>query len=117
MADKKDNNKPLLPNKPPRSKYQIRVILATIAVIIGVIYINNSSDLKEIHQSQCEQMLRAGDVKKVVLIKNKDIVEITLKAEALQNAKYRQDIEEGLMGGSANGPHYRMTITSIDRFD
>ena len=116
MADKKENNKPLLPNKPPRGNYQIWIILATIAVIFGVMYINNSSDLKEITQNQFEQMVKAGDVKKVTLIKNKDIVEITLTADALQNAKYRQDIEEGLMG-SSNGPHYKLTITSIDRFD
>src|SRR5687768_5193214 len=117
MADKKENNKPLLPNKPPRGNYQVWVILVTIAVIFGVMYINNSSDLKEITQGQFEQMVKAGDVRKVALIKNKDIVEITLKAEALQNAKYRQDMEEGLLGSSSNGPHYKLTITSIDRFD
>ena len=117
MADKKENNKPLLPNKPPRGNYQIWVILATIAVIFGVMYINNSSDLKEVTQYEFEQMVRAGDVRKVALIKNKEIVEITLKAEALQNAKYRQDMEEGPLGSSSNGPHYKLAITSIDRFD
>ncbi|HEY9489975.1 MAG TPA: ATP-dependent metallopeptidase FtsH/Yme1/Tma family protein, partial [Chryseosolibacter sp.] len=117
MADKKENNKPLLPNKPPRGNYQVWVILATIAVIFGVMYINNSSDLKEVTQTQFEQMVRSGDVRKVALIKNKDIVEITLKSEALQNAKYRQDLEEGPLGSNANGPHYKLTITSIDRFD
>jgi AFG3 family protein len=117
MADKKDNNKPLLPNKPPRGNYQIWVILASIAVIMGVVYINNSTDLKDIQQSQFEQMLKDGHIRKVVLIKNKDVVEITLTAEALQNPRYRQDIEEGLMGGSTNGPHYKMTIPSVDRFD
>lgn len=117
MADKKENNKPLLPNKPPRGNYQIWVILATIAVIFGVMYINNSSDLKEVTQYEFEQMVRAGDVRKVALIKNKEVVEITLKAEALQNAKYRQDMEEGPLGSSSNGPHYKLAITSIDRFD
>lgn len=117
MADKKENNKPLLPNKPPRGNYQIWVILATVAVILGVMYISNSSDLKEINQYDFEQMVKSGDVKKVALIKNKDIVEVTLTADALQNAKYRQDIEEGVLGSNANGPHYRLTITSIDRFD
>ena len=48
MADKKENNKPLLPTKPPRGNYQIWVILATVAVILGVMYFNNSSNLKEI---------------------------------------------------------------------
>lgn len=117
MADKKENNKPLLPNKPPRGNYQIWVILAAIAVIFGVMSIYNSNELKEIQQSQFEQMLKEGHVRRVVLIKNKDVVEVTLTAEALQNAKYRKDIEDGLMGGSTNGPHYRMTIPSIDRFD
>lgn len=116
MADKK-NDKPLLPNKPPRGNYQIWVILATIAVILGVMYINKSSDLKEVTQYEFEQMVRGGDVRKVALIKNKDLVEITLKAEALQNAKYRQDLENGPLGGSSNGPQYKLTITSIDRFD
>ena len=116
MADKKDN-KPLLPTKPPRGNYQIWVILAAIAVIFGVMYISNSSDLKEVSQSEFEQMVRSGDVRKVALIKNKEIVEITLKAEALQNAKYRQDLENGPLGGTGNGPHYKLRITSIDRFD
>lgn len=117
MADKKDNNKPLLPTKPPRGNYQIWVILATIAVILGVMYINNSSDLKEVSQQDFEQMVRSGDVRKVALIKNQELIEITLKAEALQNAKYRQDLENGPLGGSSTGPHYKLRITSIDRFD
>ena len=68
MADKKEN-KPLLPSKPPRGNYQIWVILATIAVIFGVMYINNSSDFKEVTQYEFEQMVKAGDVRKVALIK------------------------------------------------
>src|ERR1043165_6538597 len=97
MADKK-NDKPLLPNKAPRGNYQIWVILATIAVILGVMYINNSSDLKVVDESEFKQMLQNGDVKKVFLVKNQELVEITLKPEALQNAKYRQDISEGPLG-------------------
>jgi cell division protease FtsH len=118
MADKKNENKPLLPGKPPRGNYQIWVILAAIAVIFGVMYINNSSDLKEVSQTEFEQMLRGGDVRKVALIKNKEIVEITLTADALQNAKYRQQLEEGYLGSNnASGPHFKLRITSIDRFD
>ncbi len=116
MADKK-NDKPLLPTKPPRGNYQIWVILATIAVILGVMYINNSSDLKEITQRDFEQMVQSGDVKKVALIKNQELVEITLTPEALKNAKYRQDISEGPLGTNQAGPHYKLRITSIDRFD
>jgi AFG3 family protein len=116
MADKKDNNKPLLPSKPPRGNYQVWVILATIAVILGVMYINNSSDLKEIKMPRFEQMLASGDIKSVILIKNKELVEVTLKPEALKNTKY-QDIAESPLGSNANGPHYKLKITSVDRFD
>jgi AFG3 family protein len=116
MADKK-NDKPLLPNKAPRGNYQIWVILATIAVILGVMYINNSSDLKEITQRDFEQMVQSGDVRKVALIKNQELVEITLTPDALKNAKYRQDISEGPLGTNQAGPHYKLRITSIDRFD
>ena len=95
MADKKDNNKPLLPTKPPRGNYQIWVILATVAVIIGVMYFNNSNNLKEIDYDTFKQMVSSGDVKKVVLVQNRKFVEITLKPEALQNAKYKQDLNIG----------------------
>jgi hypothetical protein len=45
------------------------------------------------------------------------LVEITLKAEALQNAKYKQEIERSSPWGvNASGPHYKMKIGSIDKF-
>ena len=120
MADKKDNNKPLLPTKPPRGNYQIWVILATVAVIIGVMYFNNSNNLKEIDYDTFKQMVSSGDVKKVVLVQNRKFVEITLKPEALQNAKYKQDLNigEGLVGGgNANGPHFSMKVVDVGNFD
>src|SRR6186713_1022912 len=118
MADKNKESKPLLPNKAPRGNYQIWVILATIAVILGVMWINNSSDLKEINEDQFEAMVRSGDVRKVTLIKNQELVEITLTSEAQQSPKYKQDITDGPLGGSnTSGPHYKYRITSIDRFD
>src|SRR5688500_10342521 len=117
MADKPKDNKPLLPKQAPRGNYQIWVILATIAVILGVMYINNSNDLKEVSQKEFEQMVRNGDVRKVALIKNQELVEITLTSDALQNAKYRQDISENMLGNNVSGPHYKLRITSIDRFD
>ena len=120
MADKKDNNKPLLPSKPPRGNYQIWVILATVAVIIGVMYFNNSNNLKEIDYDTFKQMVSSGDVKKVVLVQNRKFVEITLKPEALQNAKYKQDLNIGegpLGGGSASGPHFSMKVVDVGNFD
>lgn len=119
MADKKENNKPLLPTKPPRGNYQIWVILATVAVIIGVMYFTNNSNLKDVDQDTFKQMVNNGDVRKVVLVQNRKFVEITLKTEALQNAKYKQDlnISEGPLGGSAAGPHFSMKVVDPGNFD
>ena len=70
MADKKENNKPIIPTKPPRGNYQIWVILATVAVIFGVMYMHSSSGLKEKSYDEFVRMVNNGDVKKVVLVIN-----------------------------------------------
>jgi AFG3 family protein len=116
MADKESDNH-LLPGKPPRRKYLVWVSLATVVVLIGLMWINNASDLKEINNAQFEQMVRSGDVRRVTLIKNLELVEITLKSEALQNAKYRQGMQEGPLGVlNTAGPHYKYRIISVDHF-
>ncbi|MBL0739772.1 ATP-dependent zinc metalloprotease FtsH [Chryseolinea lacunae] len=119
MADKKENNKPLLPTKPPRGNYQIWVILATLAVIFGVMYFSNSNNLKDLDYDEFKQMVSSGDVKKVELIQNRKFVEVTLKQEALNNAKYKELLTKGLMGGSADnkGPHFVVKVVDSGNFD
>jgi len=116
MADKERENK-ILPPKVPRPNYQMWIILALVAVILAVSYFNRSGDLAEIHSSTFKDMIQRKDIKKVVLIKNEDLVEITLKAEALQNAAYKQELEKSSpFGVNPNGPHYKLKIGSIDKF-
>ncbi|HEX5167803.1 MAG TPA: ATP-dependent zinc metalloprotease FtsH [Cyclobacteriaceae bacterium] len=115
MTDKKD--KPLLPNKPPKGNYQIWVIMVSIAVIFGIFYLNNFSELPEKTYDEFEEMVKSNDVSQVLLIKNQDIAEITLKPEALQNAKYKQELEHSPLGVSPKGPHFKVKIVSVDRFD
>lgn len=116
MADKKDN-KPLLPNKAPRGNYQIWVILATLAVIFGVVYMNTSAKLKEKSLDELREMVKNGDVKEVVLVKNRDLVEVTLTSEALNNAKYKNDITTGPWNNSDSGPHFEVRIVDKGNFD
>ncbi len=117
MADKKENNKPLLPTKPPRGNYQIWVILATVAVIFGVMYFNNTSTLKDVDYDAFKQMVRSGDVKKVTLVQNRKFVEVTLKSEALQNAKYKDQLNNSSFGSNAAGPHFVMKVVDAGNFD
>src|SRR5690349_5723360 len=108
MADKPKENKPLLPGKAPKGNYQIWVILATVAVVLGVMYMSSLGSLKEISKSELENMIRENYVKKVILVEEQGhpIAEITLNEEALKNAKYRQDFEKGPLGANSSGPHY-----------
>lgn len=113
-TEKKDNNK-VQPPKAPKSNYQLWVILVTVAVILGVVYINSTNNLKEVTQTDIENMIRSGDVKKIALIQDQKIVEVTLTEDALKNAKYN-DIQEGLTSNKS-GPHYKHKINSVDNFD
>lgn len=116
MADK-ERDKKIIPPKVPRPNYQMWIILVLVAVILGISYFNKSGDLVEIPSSRFEDMVEARDIKRLVLIKNEELIEITLKPEALQNAKYKQELERNSpFGMSNNGPHYKLKIGSIDKF-
>lgn len=116
MADK-EKEKKIIPPKVPKPNYQMWVILTLVAVILGISWLNRSGELVEIQSSRFEDMVQARDIKRIVLIKNEELIEITLKPEALQNAKYKQEIEKNSpMGVKPNGPHFKYKIGSIDKF-
>jgi AFG3 family protein len=117
MADKKENNKPLLPNKPPRGNYQVWVILATLAVIFVVFYMNTLSNLKELDQEELFQMVKNGDVRKVTLLNKSGYVEVTLTPDALKNAKYKSVVTNTPWSGSSNGPHFTVEVVDPASFD
>lgn len=114
MADK--DRKDTTP-RTPKPNYQIWIILGLVAVILGVSYFSKTNELTEIQSRKFEDMVQSRDIKKLVLVKNEEQIEITLKAEALQNAKYKQELEKNSpFGLNANGPHYKLMIGSIDKF-
>ncbi len=117
MADREKKDNKIIPPRVPKPNYQIWVILALVGVILAVSVFTRSSELIEIQSSRFEDMVQRKDVKKLVLIKNEELIEITLKTEALQNAAYKQELEgKGPLGLNANGPHYNYKIGSIDKF-
>ena len=87
MADK-DRKDKLIPPRGPRPNYQMWIILGLVVIILGVTQFYKSGDLVEIRSSRFEDMVQRGDIKKIALIKNQELVEITLKPEALANAAY-----------------------------
>ncbi len=115
MSDKRDK-KILTPKVPKGGNYQLWVILATVAIIMAVMYFNTSNTLKEKDLRELKTMIESRDVKSIILIKDKEIVEVTLSSSAIQNAKYKDDIQ-GPMGQNNAGPHYKVKVISVDNFD
>ncbi|MFN7653446.1 MAG: ATP-dependent zinc metalloprotease FtsH [Cyclobacteriaceae bacterium] len=113
-----ENDKKIVPPKIPKSNYQTWIIIGLVAAVFIISRLYNTGDLVQIESSRFEDMVQSRDIKKLVLIKNEEVVEITLKPEALQNAKYKQEIERtsSPLGTNANGPHYKLKIGSIDKF-
>lgn len=117
MADK-EREKKITPPKLPKTNYQTWLILALIVVIFVISRLVNSGELVEIQQSRFEDMVQSKDIKKIVLLPEQKLVEITLKPEALQNAKYKQEVEKNFnaLGTNVNGPHYKYMVPSVDKF-
>lgn len=114
----KERDKNVSP-KGPRPNYQMWIILSLVAVVLGISYFNKSGELVEITESRFEDMVADGSIRKLVQIKSDNIwiIEITLKESALQNAKYKQEIEKSSPWGvRPGGPHYKMKVGSIDKF-
>ncbi len=99
---------------PNRGNYQIWIISALLAAIMGFTYFSKTNAAITITEKRFERMLLSNDVENVVLIKNKDLVEVTLKQDALQNSKYKLELEDSRL---INGPHYKFKIVDAKIFN
>ena len=115
MGDKPRQKKNAL-GGPGRGNYQIWVIIILIATVFGFTYFSKNSSAIKISDRRFEQMMLSNDVARVVLIKNKDLVEVTLKEEALENAKYKIELENSRFN-LTSGPHYKFKIVDPTIFN
>jgi AFG3 family protein len=116
MADK-PNRKNLIPKPPQRNNYQAYIIVALLILIFGVLWLSKTSSTQSINYNDFEKLLVAGDVKKVVLISNQDLVEITLTQDALNKPENQQHMQDRRMFTASQGPHYRLKISSDEVFE
>jgi cell division protease FtsH len=115
MANNQDKRK-LVPNVPPKQNYQLWIILTLVVLILSVFYFNKSNAVIEISEKRFEKMALSHDVDKVVFIRNQNYVEVTLKKEALQNAKYKAELDSRSALLSDSGPHYKFKVYSGEKF-
>jgi len=116
MAEKLNNKKKLLPKPPQKPSYQVWIIAALLFLILGITVFNKSTSTVEITQKRFESMLKAHDVRELTIIPNQNIVEVTLKDEALDNEKYRDELSKKGPFALNQGPQYSFTIIKPEAF-
>ena len=116
MADKNSKNKKAVSKPPQRPNYQIWIIVALLALVLGVTYFNRSNSTVPITMQKFERMVADGDVREVVLILHQNLVEVSLTDAALQKPQYRGELEERNPFPVSNGPQYNLKIASEETF-
>ncbi|QMU27743.1 ATP-dependent zinc metalloprotease FtsH [Adhaeribacter radiodurans] len=117
MAEKNSNKKKKIniPNNPPRPTMQMWVLAALVFLIFGIAYFNRSNSTIAINQQRFEEMMLSRDVKSLIMV-NGRLVEVSLKEEALQNDKYRQELTGRGAFALEQGPQYHLPIISPEVF-
>ena len=116
MTEKKNNRKfPKIENK--YFKFNILWVYAIIALIFfGIQILDFDSTRKTNWQEFNQEMLQKRKVEKVVII-NKEVAQVYIKNEYLDEEKF-QDVTQKPLGGFSNkGPHYYFEIGSIETFN
>jgi AFG3 family protein len=106
-----------IPKKSPnRSNYATWIVAGLVAFLVGLTVFSKTSVTKGTDFTQFERMLLANDVDKVVLMMP-NTIEITLKKESLENAKYKTDFPDDTSLSAIAGPHYKFKIADTKVFD
>lgn len=123
----KEANKPPISNlakkiankKLPKNSFNFYWVYALIAVaLISINLFSWSSGAKEINFKEFEtEILKPGDVEKLVVVPNESIVEIYIKPDRLSDPRYEK-VRETPFGKTENkGPHFFIRIHSGDVFE
>lgn len=93
------------------------VILLFLVVFAGLLFWNQRSSASYISQVQFEKMLGEKVIKEVVLVRNENFAEITLKTEALNSGEYENILNDLTSFSEVYGPHVQLKIPDPIIFD
>jgi AFG3 family protein len=116
QGNDKRRNKNLIPKPQGKPNIQLYVIVGLFLFVLVITLFSKSTSTIEIRQKRFDEMFLAQDVKDVILVNNQ-FVEITLKDEAKNNEKYRQELQDKIPFSYQKGPHYKFLISSPENFD
>ncbi|MFW6226832.1 MAG: ATP-dependent zinc metalloprotease FtsH [Bacteroidota bacterium] len=115
--DKKNGNGGLQNNKPKFNVYWLYGLI--ILGIFSIQFFSMGNKPIEINENRFKnQMLKPGDVRKVVVV-NKELVEVYIKPDRLDQEKY-DDLREkgtGIGGAQKTGPQYVFSIAAVETFE
>ncbi|GAB3648000.1 ATP-dependent zinc metalloprotease FtsH [Echinicola sediminis] len=115
MSDK-NKNKKFIPKPPQKPNFQLWLIVTAVIVLIGITWFNQRTAVTDITMKRFEDMVLGNDVAKVVVVYNQNYVEVTLKEEALENQRYKDELESQNPFFNPSGPHYRITVADVGKF-
>ncbi|GAO41819.1 ATP-dependent zinc metalloprotease FtsH [Flavihumibacter petaseus] len=105
------------PRKGPR--FNIYWIWGALAVILlGFnLFSSFAPDARRINFDEFKkEMLSNGDVEKIVLISNKNLVRVFIKPEALKKEYYQNKMPKGINANTEKGPQFEFTIAKPEIF-
>ena len=111
---KKNSNKNIINNNNFNNQIWI-VFLISIFIYLSFGFF--STKPITIDYNRFQKMIKSHDVSKLVVIKNQEIIEITLKEESLLNSTYKDELEASSLLNNTFGPHYRLEVSSIESFE
>ena len=107
MADNPRKKKNIIPKpRGKRSNNQLWIFVLLALLVLSISFFTEQNEGVVITKKRFEDMVLSYDVKRIVVVTNQNSVEITLKAEALQNSKYKNEIEAPSLFTFDSGPHY-----------
>jgi ATP-dependent metalloprotease FtsH len=112
---KKGSKKPT-PNKKGFNFYWIYGAIAIL--LFFMFFYSGDENQKQINWKEFEEkMFAQGDVEKISVI-NKEIAEIYITEQALENDTTYKDVSKNTWGSGLNkGPHYNFNIGSVENFE
>lgn len=99
-----------------RPNNQIWVFISLIILFVAISFFTGQDSGTIITNTKFEGMLKSNDVQRVVVITDKEYVEVYLKQEAKSNAKYQQDLEKKGPFSFGSGPDYLIQNIREDYF-
>ncbi|TAG01256.1 MAG: ATP-dependent metallopeptidase FtsH/Yme1/Tma family protein [Cytophagia bacterium] len=106
-------NKPRNNNNNSGGSYQFWLIVGMVLLVVGLVYFSRVNTPRETTRKKFTEMLVNQDIKEVVVL-NRNMVEITLKREALKKKEYQDPTKTRV---SDEGPHYKFRINSVDKLE